>query len=350
MSDHTHDHELYMGIVVETKPYSIVEVRGEIPLSTVQAYRTKALHHIGKGIELPGFRKGHVPTDLLVAHVGELRILEETAELVLGHGYGHLVEEHSLRPVARPSITLTKLAPKNPIAFTIEVPVYPNLTLPNYAQIAHDVVQSHGDITGQEVTETEFSDELVRVRGIFQEKPSKEGEETQLPELTDDMVKKLGDFADVADFTAKLKVELGKAKVKRAREKRRIAIADALLEKTNTDLPEAMITHELERMQYEFEHTLKQMGASWNDYLTHQKKTDDEVLASWRDDAKKRVLLDLLLMEIATKESIAPNKESVEKVVASIVAQHPDVNVENVRSHITASHINDAVFAWLESR
>ncbi len=348
MSGHTHEHALCANVRLERKPDSLAVLKGEIPVTTIAAYRTKALHHLGKYVELPGFRKGHVPVERLVAHVGEPRILEETAELVLDHGYGHLVEEHRLRPITRPAITLTKLALGNPIEFTIEVPIYPELTLPDYKVLAQQVVREHGDVDAQVVSDAEAQEEITRLRKMLGNADASTPE-AELPAFDDGVVRSLGDFKDVADFTKQLKQRLLEEKKRSACEKRRIAIADTLVKATKGEIPAVMVDHELERMKYEFEHTLAQMGASWNDYTARQGKTDDEVRASWREDARKRVLLDLTLMEIARKESIFPDADAVEQQVRGIVARHPDVNEENVRTHIVASHTNDAVFAFLEA-
>ena len=70
-----------------------------------------------------------------------MRILEEAAEVALGKEYGKIVEESKLKPIARPKISVTKLAPGIPLEFRMEVITEPEYDLPDYKKLASEVTE-----------------------------------------------------------------------------------------------------------------------------------------------------------------------------------------------------------------
>ena len=56
-----------------------VHVEAEIPAEVISGYRAETLKSLKRSIEVPGFRKGNVPDELIIKHVGEERLARETA-------------------------------------------------------------------------------------------------------------------------------------------------------------------------------------------------------------------------------------------------------------------------------
>ena len=67
----------YTDVKVENLPGSEVEIVGEIPVAVAETYRTKAIKKFQKNMELPGFRKGNVPEDMVIKQVGDGEIMKE---------------------------------------------------------------------------------------------------------------------------------------------------------------------------------------------------------------------------------------------------------------------------------
>ncbi len=139
------------AITVEKLPGSEVKITGEIPYGYLDAYRKHAVEHVGAEIEMDGFRKGHIPENILVARVGEMALLNDMAEHSLEDAYREIIEEHKIDVVGYPKITITKLAKDNPLGFTITVAVMPVVTLPDYKKIAQDINKNK---ESKEVTDT----------------------------------------------------------------------------------------------------------------------------------------------------------------------------------------------------
>jgi FKBP-type peptidyl-prolyl cis-trans isomerase (trigger factor) len=296
MSEDTHE-PLYQNLQVEKGEHSTATISAEIPVSVVDAHRSGALKALSKDIDLPGFRKGHVPEAMVVERLGEQAILEETAQRVLAHAYPHILQEQKLDAVGRPEVTITKLAPGNPIEFKIGTALYPDITLPDYKKVAADTLKKQDDPEKVAVTDKEFEAELTRLREALAEKPEKEGDKPELPELTDEFVQKLGDFKTVDQFKETMRGQVLREKKRKEYEKRRIALVDALLAKSTFAIPGVFVDGELDKMMGEFGENVARMGMSMEDYLKKVEKTEADLRTEWRPDAEKRARLQLVLLE-----------------------------------------------------
>jgi len=64
--------------------------------------RIPALKTLGKNVELKGFRRGHVPDDVLATHIGEGQLLQEMANRAINAALPNIIDEHKLRPTLLP--------------------------------------------------------------------------------------------------------------------------------------------------------------------------------------------------------------------------------------------------------
>ena len=72
-----------LKINIKKLPKSELEIEGEVEIDAFEAYFSKALKKIGEKLELPGFRKGKVPENVLLSNIPEAQILGEMAEMAL---------------------------------------------------------------------------------------------------------------------------------------------------------------------------------------------------------------------------------------------------------------------------
>lgn len=356
---HDHDHVPITGLRVTDKPGSELEITGEIPTEAVHRFRVNVIKKLQKNLELPGFRKGHVPEDMVLSHVGEAAIMQETAEQAISAAYATVIEEKKLDVVGRPAVTITKLAAGNPIGFTITTAVYPDVTLPDYKKLAAAQVKEHENPDTVRVTDDELSKELERLRGILAQAETAEGaheggsensgaEQRPLPELNDAFAQKLGGFKDLADLKDKISKGLEMEKKQKAHDKRRLAIADAIITKTHVAVPNVFIEGEVTQMMASFEERVTRAGMTMEAYLKQVNKTMDELRKEWRPDAEKRAKLQIIFNEIAHKENIVPDVEKLEREVEHIKEHYPDAHEHSVRVYVAAQMTNDLVFRFLE--
>ncbi len=344
-----------IDVKIEDLPGSKVQLVGSLKEEMLAEARTEAVKQVQKEAELPGFRKGNVPEKELVKRYGEQFFLEESARIALDRVYPSLIEKNKIRAIGRPSVTFTKLAQGNPVEFTITVPVLPVVTLPDYKSAAKKIERE----TPHEPTEKEIEDVIreVRERKAHAEihaknKPHDHAEkipEEKLPVFDDAFVQSVGPFKDVADFREKVKENLIKEKQIGAEEKWRTALFDALVEKTDIDLPEVLVESELEKMLAQFKDEINRSGIPYEEYLKHLKKTDEDIRKEWRETAVKKAKLQLILNAISEKEKIEPDTETVQKETEKLLVMYVDADPIRARLYVAQMLLNQEVIKFLDS-
>lgn len=342
--------KLYNNLTIDRQENSEVEIKGEIPEEITAKYRGVAIKKISQNIEMPGFRKGHIPEHIIVKKVGEQAILEEVAEIALKNAYPQIVADNNLNVIGRPNVVITKLAPNNPIEFKIQTATMPEIKLADYKTIAKEEMLANKnekiEITDKEVDDT-VNEALKRSASMGAKEDEKEKE---LPELNDEFVKTLGDFKGVADFKAQIKENIAKEKERRLKEKNRVGMVEKIIEKSEIPLPKIMVESELDKMFAQFKNDIERMKLSFKDYLEKIKKTENALRSEWRIDAEKRAKLQLTLSEISKEEKIKADDKDIEREVNHIMEHHKDANKENVKIYITSVLTNEKVFQFLESQ
>ncbi len=328
-------------IVSITKlPKSEVEIKLEIESAEIEAKRPSVLKSLSQDIKMDGFRPGKVPEDVIVAKLGEATILEEALEEALREIYPKVIEEKKLFTLGRPKIAVTSLEKGKNAEVIIKTYVYPEIDLADYKKIAQKIAKDKDDL---EVTEKEVNDAIDELKK-YREKT--EGAENK--ELTDDFVKKLGDFKDVADFTVKLKENLGKEKEFKAKETKRIKILDGIIKDSKLEIPEILLEEELDKMTNEFSSTLSKQGYTFEQYKKESGKTEEAVRNDWKEKAEKRVIGEILLIEIAKKENITADHGEVHKEIDMLKKQYPKADEARLHAFIEDLLTKEAVFKFLE--
>jgi len=345
----------YQNIKITKLPKSEVEIEGEISVEKLKIAWGKALKNLGEKANIPGFRKGHIPENVLIKQVGEMNVLEEAAEIALQEEYPNIIAENDVKAIGRPAVTITKLAKENPLGFKVKTAIMPEIELCDYKKISKN--HSEKKLEKTEVSDKEVEDVITEVkksRAIKHE--HKEGaaphdkHEDVLPEVTDEFVKSLGKFKDVADFKQKIKENITHEKEHAQKEKSRLALIEDLIKKSEISLPEILIEGELEKMMAQFKDDTEKMGLKYTDYLTHIKKTEEELRKEWRENAEKKAKLQLILNRISVEENIKPSEEEVKKEMDYILEHHKDADRFRVQMYVETFLTNNKVFEFLENK
>ena len=337
--------ELAKQFALKNLPDSEVELSGEAPWEVVEPYRASALAHIAEHLELPGFRPGKVPADVALKKVGEIAVLEEAAGLFIKDFYPELVEVKKIDAVGRPEIKVTKLAPQNPVAFTMCTSVYPEVAVPKNWKFLHEKVALEEP---KEATDEEVSQTLTQLQKSRAQKPPLEGAPDIVPDLNDEFAKSVGAFDSLMHLKEQVKKGIGEEKARAARDARRGKLVDGLVSMTPLAVPRVFVESELDKIMAQMQEDLARMGLKFDDYLKHTGKTADSIRQEFRDQAHKRAALQLILNKLAEEEKIAPDPEAVEVELKHALAHFPDANPELLRIHIETVLRNEKVLQKLE--
>lgn len=131
-------------------PDSTAEITVSIPAEVFNKHLDKAAAQLAKTHKIKGFRPGKAPRSIVEKYLGSKKLLDEAAEGAINDAYPEVIKEHKLRPVARPSINITKIAPENAFEFVMTIPVISELSLPDYSEFT--VEQEEPEITDEEIT------------------------------------------------------------------------------------------------------------------------------------------------------------------------------------------------------
>ncbi len=341
-------------------PNAEIEITGAISLEQLAKLRSKAVAHIQKDLELPGFRKGKVPEAALIARVGEKAIIEEAAELALQDEYGNILTEHKQDTIGRPSVTFTKVAVGSPVEFSIKSAIVPEVKLPDYSKIAkaemakelkaQDVTEKDIDAVAEEIRKQYATHEHHENDAAHAEAHAKGEVHDILPDLTDEFVQKIGDFKDLADFRVKIRAKITDDRARKAQDVMRAEIIEKLIAGSEIELPELLVEVELNKMNAQFEDDIEQVGLKPEDYLKHIKKTETDLRKEWRTDAEKRAKMQLIFNRIAVAEKLLPTEKEIDAEADKILKYHKNANVESVKVYTETILANENVFQFLEGK
>jgi trigger factor len=137
---------------VETLSPTKVKLTVEAGFDELKPELDKAYKTIGSQVKIQGFRPGKVPPRILDQRVGRGAVLEEAVNNAIPRLYGEAVDSSSITPLGRPEIDVTELNDNEKLAFTAEVEVRPEFSLPDFQGLTvtvDDVVVSDDDVEEQ---------------------------------------------------------------------------------------------------------------------------------------------------------------------------------------------------------
>jgi len=129
-----------------------VKLSIEVPFAELAPHIDGAYKSLSEKINIPGFRKGKVPSAMIDQRVGRAAVLDEAINAGLPTFYSQAAKENDVLVIGRPNVDITELKDKEKLAFTVEVDVRPELTLPNFSEIeikVDDVKVADADIDEQ---------------------------------------------------------------------------------------------------------------------------------------------------------------------------------------------------------
>jgi trigger factor len=356
-----------MKTTIKKLDKSEVEILGVLPSSEFEKFEDKALARISERIELPGFRKGKVPANMVKENVNEMMVLEEMAELAISDAYPKILETEKIDAIGRPEVAITKIAKGSDLEFKIVTAVLPEIKLPDYKKLASESKKKNP--TPQVVVdEAEVEKTILELRkmraeqargashagheNMSEEEHAKAHEipENEYPVFDDAFAKSFGDFANADAFREKIRANMKIEKETVEKDKLRLLIVEELLKETSGDIPEILIESETDKIMYRLQGDITNAGLKFEDYLAQIKKTEEDLRKEWRTDAEKRAKLAVIIHTISEKENLKPSEEEIEKEVNNIMTMYKDADPIRARAYIENMLENEKVFAFLEGQ
>ncbi len=144
--------------------------------------------------------------------------------------------------------------------------------------------------------------------------------EKQLPELTDEYVKKHAGAESVEAYKTSVREKLLKSAESRSRDETENSIIEEICKHAKAEIPEAMIESEIDRLVQDFSYRLMYQGLKIEDYIKYMGQTMEQFRAQYKPQAAPRVLSQLVIDKIIRTEGFTAEDAEVEAKIAEQAA------------------------------
>lgn len=139
-----------------------------------------------------------------------------------------------------------------------------------------------------------------------------------VPELTDEIAKKVGPFESVDQLKEEVRTLLRQSEEQENTYRKQKAVVDYLLEKADVEIPDPMVNREAKLLMEEVQQRLKSQGMSWEKFLDSE--GHESTWDNLRDEARKRIKTSLVFGAIAKQEALQVNENEFTDTVAQLAA------------------------------
>jgi trigger factor len=143
----------------------------------------------------------------------------------------------------------------------------------------------------------------------------------QIPELDDEFAKDLGNFESLEELRLRIRGDLMEARERESKQVLRTSLMDALVERTEFEVPPGMVERQLDR-QIQAAHQRLQ-GQVPEEAMAQQLEQWRE---QWRDQAEREVREMLILEAVAEAQGIEVDPSEIEARIAAMVGGQPGVD------------------------
>ena len=350
----------------------------EVEADKLAAAKKTACKNLANRLNIPGFRKGKAPKNVIENYAGKEVIMEEAADIVIQEATNDALKEENLNSVTELKPEIIKNEDGQDFIFKVTFTPYPEVKLGQYKGL--DIEKEV-----EEVTEEDVDKQIKAMRehhatmidaaeddpiedgdfitldftGYVDGKPFENGEgksyplqigsntfipgfesgligakvgeerdidvtfpedyhskemagkpamfkckvlsikHQQLPELNDEFAKKISTFETVDALRADVKKNLTISAERQAEDLQHRAAVDKATENMTVDLPPVMVENRINQLINEFTLQLQSRGMTLENYMHYSGADMDTIRENYRETAKKEVLIDVMLEEVA---------------------------------------------------
>lgn len=236
-----------------------------IPVARVEKTQQEVMEEFVQNAELPGFRKGKAPKDLVLEKVDKEHLKEKILKKLLPQTYMEALKEHNLSPIVSPQIHVRELADGKDWQYTALTCEFPQIDLGTYK----DNIKK---ITARK---------KIIVPGKKEEEP------ITFEEITKEVL-------------ASVKVTI----------------------------PKLIIGSEVDRLLSHMIDDVKKLGLTLDQYLASTGKTAETLRAEYEAKAISDIKLEFALQKIADSENIKVTDEEIDKTIKEAKTEDERKNLE----------------------
>ncbi|MBU1887961.1 MAG: hypothetical protein KKB46_02010 [Candidatus Omnitrophica bacterium] len=301
----------------------------------------KVYEGIKKAANVPGFRPGTAPRDLLEKHYNKAA-KEEVIKNLVPETYSKIIEEHKLDPIGYPDITDLKLDLDEGFSYTASIETRPEFSLKNYKGLKLKKKK-------REAKEEDVNKSLQTLREAYTQKTPKEGSEEKekvLPELDDEFAKDLG-FESLAKLKDAVKSNLQHRLEQESHADLEMQVISQLVDGMNCELPDSLVDSEKERLLKDANSRIAYIQAMQKKQGPDKKlelndKEKEELEENSKKQAVRQVKAFFILDKIAQIEKIYIKREELDGEIENMAVQYQKPKKE-IEDYLEKNHKMDEI-------
>ena len=161
----------------------------------------------------------------------------------------------------------------------------------------------------------------------------------ELPDIDDDFIKDISEFDTVEAYRADVKEKLTVSRQKQADDAVENQLIDALVEKLQGEIPEAMYQNRINDDIREFSYRLQSQGLDLKTYLQYTGMDEQGIRDSFKPQAERQVKVRLALEKIAELENIVPTDEEIEAEYAKMANVY-QMEVDQIKGFVAKEDLS----------
>lgn len=138
-----------MEAKMEKIDVNVVKFEVKVEADKFKEALTRAYKKNVKKFNVPGFRKGKVPMNVVKKYYGIEVLLEDAVNFAIEGSYANVLKENNVRPVDFPKVEVVQAEEGKDLIYTAEVTVYPEVELGAYKGL--NVEKKTYEVTEEEV-------------------------------------------------------------------------------------------------------------------------------------------------------------------------------------------------------
>jgi trigger factor len=320
---------------IDKQAKSLVEVSVTVPWADLEPKWNEVLAKLGNDIEIPGFRKGTAPANMVETQLGS-KLADEVLKVAMPEFLIQALQGSDVVPIDYPKYQLIAFTKGSDLQYKALVTNRPEIKIGEYKTIK--VSKPAAKVVNEDEVTKVIDDLFKRWSTRAGQAPiaapqpdntqggsisfngqnvaaTTAGSDSTTPD--DNFAKAMG-ATDLNDLKLKVRKDLEDNTNYNSELDFEEAILQQVEKITTVELPEILIEGELNRMLVSLQRRVADMGLLMDDYLKNQGKTLEQLKTEWRPQSEKNVRMELGLSEIARLESVVVSDADLQAEIDKI--------------------------------
>ncbi|MCX6793649.1 MAG: trigger factor, partial [Candidatus Gottesmanbacteria bacterium] len=269
-----------MTSTMDRKTDGSVSLTITIPWADVAVTYEKVVVDMVKNAELPGFRIGKAPRELVEKNLDKTKVYEEALKTLIPTSYNAAVTEQKVKPIVNPKIELKDATENKDWIFIAHTCEEPTVTVGDYKKAITELKASKGK-----------------------------------------KIWKPGDPMEDKDRDTKPTLD---------------ELLMTLYKNVTVTLPPLLIEHEVNRLLSELIDQTKKLGLTVEQYLASTQRTSETIKKEYEEQARRTLTLEFALEEIADHEGILVSDDDIDTVIKTGKTDEEKKTLEGQRYYLAS--------------